>query len=85
MFKLLGWAIYGLFVGTLIRWFYPGKEPDGCLITIGLGVAGSFVGGGINWVLNGGGPYSASGVVMGVLGGLVCCFAYNYYLNKNAK
>ena len=32
---MLGWLIYGLIVGGLARYFHPGDEPDGCLITIG--------------------------------------------------
>lgn len=85
MFKILGWIIYGLLVGSLAKLIHPGKEPDGCLPTIGIGVAGSFVGGGINFLLCGGGPYSPSGLFMGVLGGIIFCCVYNYYLNNYVK
>ena len=82
---MLGWLIYGLIVGALARYFHPGDEPDGCLVTIGIGVAGALVGGGINWVLRGGGPYSASGAFMGVIGGVLFLYGYDYYLNNWKK
>ena len=85
MLKILCWILYGLIVGSIARFLHPGKEPQGCLVTIGIGVAGSFVGGGINWLLDFGGPYSPSGVLMGVLGGVVFCYGWNYYLSKYAK
>jgi uncharacterized membrane protein YeaQ/YmgE (transglycosylase-associated protein family) len=38
-------VIVGLFVGAIARLLMPGRDPIGILGTIGLGVAGSFVGG----------------------------------------
>jgi uncharacterized membrane protein YeaQ/YmgE (transglycosylase-associated protein family) len=37
--------IFGLIVGALARLIVPGKEPGGWLISLLLGVAGSFLGG----------------------------------------
>jgi uncharacterized membrane protein YeaQ/YmgE (transglycosylase-associated protein family) len=45
MFNLLGMLVSGLIIGALARWFYPGNQPLGFLLTIGLGIAGSLVGG----------------------------------------
>ena len=39
------WIILGLIVGVLAKWIMPGKDPGGFLVTIGLGIAGAFVGG----------------------------------------
>ena len=38
-------AVFGLIVGALARLALPGPDPMGILATIGLGLAGSFVGG----------------------------------------
>jgi uncharacterized membrane protein YeaQ/YmgE (transglycosylase-associated protein family) len=38
-------ALWGLVVGALARLALPGPDPMGILATIGLGLAGSFVGG----------------------------------------
>jgi uncharacterized membrane protein YeaQ/YmgE (transglycosylase-associated protein family) len=43
MFGLLGVLIIGLIVGAIAKLIVPGKEPGGCLVTIAIGVAGSFV------------------------------------------
>lgn len=38
-------ALWGLVVGALARLALPGPDPMGILATIGLGLAGSFLGG----------------------------------------
>jgi uncharacterized membrane protein YeaQ/YmgE (transglycosylase-associated protein family) len=43
MFSLLGALIIGLIVGAIAKLIVPGKEPGGCLITMAIGIAGSFV------------------------------------------
>jgi uncharacterized membrane protein YeaQ/YmgE (transglycosylase-associated protein family) len=43
MIGLLGTLIIGLIVGAIAKLIVPGKEPGGCLITMAIGVAGSFV------------------------------------------
>jgi len=43
MFSLIGALIIGLVVGALAKLIVRGKEPGGCLVTILIGVAGSFV------------------------------------------
>jgi len=45
MFAIIGWIVFGLIVGLIARAIMPGKDPGGCIITILIGIAGSFVGG----------------------------------------
>lgn len=42
---LFSWIFSGLIVGALARLLLPGRDPIGCLATIGLGVLGAVVGG----------------------------------------
>ncbi len=42
--NLIGAIIIGLIVGAIAKFLTPGKDPGGCIITILLGLAGSFVG-----------------------------------------
>ena len=42
---LIGLALFGLVVGALARLLLPGRDPLGCLGTIAVGIAGSYVGG----------------------------------------
>ena len=41
----IAWLIMGLIVGVLAKFLMPGKDPGGLFVTIGLGIAGAFVGG----------------------------------------
>jgi uncharacterized membrane protein YeaQ/YmgE (transglycosylase-associated protein family) len=41
----LSWCLLGLASGTLAKFLVPGRDPAGCLVTVGLGIVGAFVGG----------------------------------------
>jgi uncharacterized membrane protein YeaQ/YmgE (transglycosylase-associated protein family) len=43
--SILGWIIFGLVVGVIAKLLMPGRDPGGWIVTILLGIAGSFVGG----------------------------------------
>jgi len=43
MFGLLGALIIGLIVGAIAKLIVRGEEPAGCLVTMLIGVAGSYV------------------------------------------
>ena len=42
---IFSWIFWGLFVGAIARLLLPGRQSIGFLWTIGLGIAGSIVGG----------------------------------------
>jgi len=42
---IVSWLILGLLVGVLAKWVMPGKDPGGLFVTIGIGIAGAFIGG----------------------------------------
>lgn len=82
MYSLLVWCVYGLLVGSVVKALVPGEENFGFIKTIALGVAGSYVGGAVLYLL---GNYDAlypSGVVMGVAGGVVSLILYNKLTEK---
>ena len=43
MIGLIGALIIGLIVGAIARLIVPGNESGGCLLTMVIGIAGSFV------------------------------------------
>lgn len=45
MFDFISWIFFGLFVGIVARLIVPGRQRIGVLWTLGLGIAGSIVGG----------------------------------------
>jgi len=83
---MIGWIFYGLFVGLISKFLMPGDDPQGFLPTVGIGIAGSFIGGAINWLLSfGGEPFAASGIIMGVIGGILACWLYRLYVQRYGK
>jgi uncharacterized membrane protein YeaQ/YmgE (transglycosylase-associated protein family) len=42
---ILSWIIFGLIAGILAKFFMPGKDPGGFIVTILIGIAGAIVGG----------------------------------------
>jgi uncharacterized membrane protein YeaQ/YmgE (transglycosylase-associated protein family) len=42
---ILSWIIFGLIAGILAKFFMPGKDPGGFVVTILIGIAGAIVGG----------------------------------------
>jgi uncharacterized membrane protein YeaQ/YmgE (transglycosylase-associated protein family) len=39
------WILAGLFIGAVARLLLPGRDPIGCLATMGLGILGAITGG----------------------------------------
>ena len=82
MFNILVWAVYGLFVGSIVKTLVPGDENFGFVKTVCLGVAGSYMGGAIMYMLGQYNSLSPAGIVMGVAGGVLSLVLYNK-LTKN--
>lgn len=82
MINVLIWVFYGLIVGLVSKAIYRYKDsPTGFISTLSIGVCGSFVGGFVNYLVSGvGDPFQPSGLIMGVLGGIVTCFAYRKFI-----
>jgi len=77
MFSILIWCVYGIFVGSIAKAIIPGEENFGFIRTIALGVAGSYMGGSILYLL---GSYSAvepAGIFMGIAGSCITILLYN--------
>lgn len=79
--NIVGWCVFGLIAGGIARFLTPGKDPMGCIATIGLGVAGSFLGGLVAHLLfsraNEG--FQPAGMVGAVLGGIVVLLLLRKY------
>lgn len=79
LFFLIGWFIYAVIVGSLAKLIHPGEDPPGLLATILVGLAGSFTGGLINFVVGRGQLFHPAGLLMGILGGVLVLFLYKKY------
>lgn len=43
--NVLTWILFGLLAGGIAKLIVPGKDVGGCLVTVGIGVAGALLGG----------------------------------------
>jgi uncharacterized membrane protein YeaQ/YmgE (transglycosylase-associated protein family) len=73
---ILSWLLLGLIVGVLAKWIMPGEDPGGILVTIGLGIAGAFVGGFLASLLGIGtaGGFSPGSIAVATGGALLLLF-----------
>lgn len=72
------WILFGLIVGAIARFVYPGRQPMGFGSTIALGIAGSLLGGAISWAISGtpNRPMlEGSGWILSIVGALIVVFA----------
>jgi uncharacterized membrane protein YeaQ/YmgE (transglycosylase-associated protein family) len=68
--------IIGLIVGALAKLIMPGRDPGGILVTMLLGVAGSFVGGVIGRALGLYAPGQGAGFIVSTLGAILLLWIY---------
>jgi uncharacterized membrane protein YeaQ/YmgE (transglycosylase-associated protein family) len=72
--SLLAWVLFGLLAGAAAKVATPGKHPQGCIVTIALGIAGAVMGGFAGIVLFGervGWSFSLKPFLVAVLGAIV--------------
>ena len=76
---ILTWIVLGLIAGALAKFLMPGKDGGGWFVTIGLGIAGAFVGGFLGNQLGiGGGAtgINVASIVTATAGAFVLLFVY---------
>jgi uncharacterized membrane protein YeaQ/YmgE (transglycosylase-associated protein family) len=69
-------ALEGLLVGALARLALPGPDPMGILATIGLGLAGTFLGGIVAWLFLG----HAGGIVFSLLAATLLLYLHRRFV-----
>jgi uncharacterized membrane protein YeaQ/YmgE (transglycosylase-associated protein family) len=70
---LLVMALVGLVVGALAKLLVPGRDPGGVGTTLGIGIAGSLLGGAIGRELG-----MAAGFLLSVGGAVLLLLAYRF-------
>jgi uncharacterized membrane protein YeaQ/YmgE (transglycosylase-associated protein family) len=74
--EILWMLVIGLVVGALAKFLMPGKDPGGIIVTMALGVAGSFLAGFLGRSL---GLYrhdDGVGIIASVLGAMLLLLIY---------
>ncbi len=73
-------AFEGLVIGALARLTLPGPDPMGILTTIGLGLAGTFLGGAIAWAFIG----HPAGIVFSLIGAILLLYLHRRFVQHRA-
>lgn len=80
---IIGTILIGLFAGIIAKLLMPGRDPGGFIITILLGIAGSFV---ATWLGQAVGWYEAgegAGFIGAVVGAVIILFAYRMVAKRS--
>jgi uncharacterized membrane protein YeaQ/YmgE (transglycosylase-associated protein family) len=83
---ILAMLIIGLIVGALAKLFMPGKDPGGVIVTMLIGIAGSFIAGfigrAVGWYRE---PGSTPGIIASILGAMLLLFIYRLILGSRRR
>ncbi len=85
MLHLIWMAIIGLLAGAIAKWIMPGKDPGGIIVTMLLGIAGSFVGGFLFRLLGIGHGSNMAGLIGSIIGAIILLFIYRLVVGKMKK
>jgi uncharacterized membrane protein YeaQ/YmgE (transglycosylase-associated protein family) len=75
---ILSWIVFGLIAGILAKFFMPGPDGGGIIVTILLGIVGAVVGGFIGTALGLGDVtgFNFRSFIIAVVGGVLVLFVY---------
>lgn len=76
--------ISGLVIGALAKFVMPGDDPGGIIITILLGIAGSWIGGMVSGLI-GFGDGLVMSLALGVAGAVALLFGYRQIAANRSK
>ena len=84
---IISWIVFGLIAGVIAKLLMPGRDPGGCIITMLLGVAGTFVGGFLYRLVTGREVFfrfDLGSFVVAVLGAVVILAVYRLFAGRRA-
>jgi len=82
MFSLATWCVYGIFVGSIAKTIVPGEENFGFVKTVALGIAGSYMGGALLYLLGSYNSVEPAGIFMGIAGSTISLILYKKLTDK---
>jgi uncharacterized membrane protein YeaQ/YmgE (transglycosylase-associated protein family) len=79
---LLYTILIGLVIGVVAKFLMPGRDPGGCIITILLGIAGSFVASYLGQALGWYAPGQPAGFIFSVIGAMILLLIYRMIFGR---
>ncbi len=86
LWTIIGLIVIGLIAGLIARAVIPGKQSMGILLTIVLGIVGSFIGGFLGFLIFGsdpnGGFLQPSGIIGSIIGAIIVLGLYVFFARR---
>ncbi|MEM1095128.1 MAG: GlsB/YeaQ/YmgE family stress response membrane protein [Bacteroidota bacterium] len=76
---IIAWIVFGLIAGAIAKYIMPGKDPEGLIVTVLIGIGGSVLGGFLGQRLLGIGGvdgFNLGSFMTAIVGGLLVLFIY---------
>jgi uncharacterized membrane protein YeaQ/YmgE (transglycosylase-associated protein family) len=80
--NIIWMLVVGLIVGAIAKLIMPGKDPGGIIVTIVLGILGSFVGGFLLGLILPGREMGPAGFIGSILGAILLLWIYRMVMRK---
>lgn len=81
--SIIWMIVVGLIAGAIAKLIMPGRDPGGIIMTILLGIAGSFVGGFLaNMLGMGGDGDTTAGIIGSVIGAIILLALYRMFVGR---
>jgi len=78
------WTLFiGLIIGAVAKLLMPGKDPGGIIVTMLLGIAGSFVATYLGQALGLYRDGSSAGFIMSVIGAMILLLIYRLFKRRS--
>jgi len=84
MLSLLWTALIGLIVGALAKLIVPGKDPGGMLVTMIIGIAGSFLGTFLGRLVGHYQEGQSAGFFRSLIGAVILLAIYHFFRRRQA-
>jgi uncharacterized membrane protein YeaQ/YmgE (transglycosylase-associated protein family) len=85
---ILSWIILGLIAGALAKAIRPGRDPQGCIVTMIIGIVGAVVGGWIATQLGWGtvtGPFNIKSILIATGGAIIALAIWAAVSGRNRR
>lgn len=82
---ILSWILLGLVAGAIAKAIHPGRDPQGCIITMLIGIVGAVVGGWIATMLGWGtvNGFNLYSILVAVAGAVLALALWNMLSGRN--
>ena len=82
---IIGWIVFGLVVGIIARFLIPGPQPMGIIMTAIIGIVGSFLGGTLFSLFQGGSLMDPqpSGWIGSIIGAILLLLIFGMVSKRN--